>query len=97
MKKLGAAVGILVLVVVAVVVIFAATFNVNKYRWNDPVATGKRLGRSVVLGDMGLKIFPPRFRVENLAIADDRRFNSECTFHQGARIGCLRPAGTPAA
>jgi len=80
MKRLGAIVGILVLVIVVAVVIFAATFNVNKYRGTIQSQLEKRLGRSVVLGDMGLKLFPPRFRVEDLVIADDRSFNPDVPF-----------------
>src|SRR5882757_6315114 len=80
MRRLGIIAGAIFLIVVVAVVIFAATFDVNRYRGTIQAQLEKRLGRPVVLGDMGLKLFPPRFRVQNLAIADDPRFSSDAPF-----------------
>src|SRR6267378_7168530 len=80
MRKFGIIVGIVVLIMVVAVLIFAATFDVNKYRGTVQAQLESRLGRPVVLGDMGLSFFPPRFRVENLAIADDPRFSPDAPF-----------------
>ena len=80
MRRVGIGIGIFILVVVAVLLIFAATFDVNKYHGTIQSELEKRLGRSVTLGNMHLSVFPPRFRVENVAIADDPRFSPEAPF-----------------
>jgi len=80
MRRLGIITGVIFLVVVVAVAIFAATFDVNKYRGTIQSQLEKRLGRPVLLGDMGLSLFPPRFRVQNLAIADDSRFSPDAPF-----------------
>ena len=80
MRKIGIALGIIILVVVVGVLIFAATFDVNRYRGTIQSELEKRLGRQVNLGDMHLRLFPPRFGVEDLAIADDPRFSPDAPF-----------------
>src|SRR5436190_3509859 len=80
MRKLGIIVGVIFLVIVAAVVIFAATFDVNRYRGTVQSQLEQRLYRPVELGEMGLKLFPPRFRVQNLAIADDPAFSRDAPF-----------------
>jgi AsmA protein len=79
-RKVIVALGIIVLVVVVGAMIFAATFDVNKYRGTIQAELQKRLGRPVNLGDMHLKVFPPRFGVQDLAIADDPRFSPDAPF-----------------
>src|SRR5205814_9318414 len=80
MRRVGIIIaGILGIVVIAVLV-FAATFNVNKYRGTIQSQLQKHLGRSVTLGDMHLRVFPPRFRVQDLAIADDTNFSADTPF-----------------
>ena len=71
MRKVGITIGIIVLILVLAVVMFAATFNVNRYRGTIQSQLEKRLNRTVALGDMHLGIFPPLLQVQNLAIADD--------------------------
>lgn len=80
MRKAAIAVGIFVVAIVAILLIFAARFNVNQYHGTIQAELQKRLGRPVILGDMHLNLFPPRFRVENLAIADDPAFSPEAPF-----------------
>ena len=80
MRRLAIIAGVIFLVIVVAVAIFAATFDVNKYRGTIQSQLEKRLGRPVLLGDMGLSLFPPRFRVQNLAIADDSRFSPDAPF-----------------
>lgn len=80
MRKLGIILGIVFLVAVVAVAVFAATFDVNKYRGTIQSQLEKRLGRPVLLGEMGLSFFPPRFRVQNLAITDDPRFSPDAPF-----------------
>jgi AsmA protein len=86
MRKVALAVGIIILIIVVAAVVFAATFNVNKYRGTIQSELEKRLGRQVTLGDMHLSVFPPRFRVQNLAIADDPRLKSEKPFVQAQEL-----------
>ncbi len=80
MRKFGLALGILVLIAVVAAVVFAATFDVNKYRGTIQSELQKRLGRPVILGNMQLRLFPPRFGVQDLAIADDARFSPDAPF-----------------
>ena len=80
MRRFGIILGIILLVVVVVVAVFAATFDVNRYRRSIRSQLEKQLGRQVVLGDMSLSFFPPRFRVQNLAISDDPRFSPDAPF-----------------
>ena len=80
MRRIAIAIGIVVLVIVAGAAIFVATFDVNKYRGTIQSELQKRLDRSVTLGNMRLKLFPPRFGVQDLAIADDPRFSPDAPF-----------------
>jgi len=80
MRRFGIIVGVVCLVLLVGTAIFVATFDVNKYRGTIQAELEKRLGRTVVLGDMGLSLFPPRFRVQNLAIADDPSFSPDAPF-----------------
>lgn len=73
-------VGIFVVLVVAILLIFAATFNVNQYRGTIQSELEKRVGRSVSLGDMHLSVFPPRLRVQDPTIAEDSHFNTGTPF-----------------
>lgn len=86
MRKVLVAFGIIILVIVVAVVVFAATFNVNRYRGTIQSELQKRLGRNVTLGDMHLSVFPPRFRVNDLVIADDPAFNSQKPFVQAQEL-----------
>ena len=80
MRKTAIALGILVLVAIVAVAVFAVTFDVNKYHATIQDQLEKRLARPVNLGDMHLRLFPPRFQVQDLAIADDPRFSPEAPF-----------------
>jgi uncharacterized protein involved in outer membrane biogenesis len=86
MRKLGIAIGILILLVVVGVGIFAATFDVNRYHGLIQSELQQRLGRQVTLGEMHLGIVPPRFRVQDIAIADDSAFNSQIPFVQAKEL-----------
>jgi AsmA protein len=83
-------VGIIAAVVVGVIVIglgaFLALFNPNDYRGVIQSQLEQALGRKVQLGDMSLGIFPLRFRVKNISIADDPHFGSKRPFLQAAEL-----------
>ncbi len=80
MRRIGIIIGILALIVIAAVVFAAATFNVNSYRQTIQSQLQKRLGRSVRLGEMHLRIFPLRFSAKDLAVADDPSFSPDQAF-----------------
>ncbi|MFL6463751.1 MAG: AsmA family protein, partial [Bryobacteraceae bacterium] len=80
MRRVGIIIAGIVGLLVIAALVFAATFNVNKYRGTIQSQLQKHLGRSVTLGDMHLRVFPPRFRVQDLAIADDTNFSADTPF-----------------
>jgi AsmA protein len=79
MRKVLIGVGVFIVLVIAGLLIFVATFDVNQYRGSIQSQMEKRLDRKVTLGDMHLSLFPPRFRVQNVQISDDSKF-SEAPF-----------------
>ena len=87
MRKFVVALSIFVVLVVAGLLVFAATFNVNKYRGTIQSKLEKRLGRPATLGEMHLGIFPPRFRVQNPVIDDDPRFSPDAPFIKAQEMG----------
>src|SRR2546428_13078383 len=86
MRKVVIVIGIIILLIMVAAVVFAATFDVNKYRGTIQTELEKRLGRQVTLGDMHLSLLPPSFRVQSLAIADDPRLRSEKPFVQAQEL-----------
>ncbi len=80
MRRALIGVGIFIVVVIAGLLIFAATFDVNRYRGTIQSQLEQHLGRQVALGDMHLSLFPPRFRVENLAVSEDPQFSKDVAF-----------------
>ena len=80
MRRALIGVGIFIVVVIAGLLIFVATFDVNRYRGTIQSELQQRLGRQVALGDMHLSLFPPRFRVENPTISDDPQFSKDVAF-----------------
>jgi AsmA protein len=80
MRKVGVVIGVLVVLIVGALLVFVVTFDVNEYRGTIQTQLQQQLGRSVTLGDMHLKLFPPSLTVQNLAIADDPAFNREAPF-----------------
>src|SRR5207244_11394172 len=86
MRKVAIVIGIIILIIIVAAVVFAATFDVNKYRGTIQSELEKRLGRQVTLGDTHLSLLPPSFRVQSLAIADDPRLRSEKPFVQAQEL-----------
>jgi len=86
MRKAFLIIGIIVVVVIAAVLIFVATFDVNQYHAKIQSELQQRLGRQVSLGDMHLGIFPLRFEVQSVSIADDPRFNAQKPFVQAQQL-----------
>ncbi len=76
MRKIAIVIGIIVIVLVAAAGIFVATFNPNDYRGTVQSKLEQQLDRKVTLGNMELGLFPLRFKVFNLAVADDQKFGT---------------------
>src|SRR5215813_7178596 len=86
MRKAIIGIGIVLLLIIVAVGIFVATFNPNSYRGTIQTKLEEQLNRKVQLGDMSLGIFPPRFRVANLSIAEDTGFKSNQPFVQTGEL-----------
>jgi AsmA protein len=76
MRKIVIVIGIVVAVIAIAVGVFVATFNPNDYRGTIQSKLELQLDRKVTLGNMELGLFPLRFRVFNLGIAEDPKFGS---------------------
>jgi AsmA protein len=79
-RKSFIAIGITLLTGIVFVALFLATFDVQQYRGTIQSELQKRIGRPVTLGAMHLKLWPPSFGVQDLAIADDPRFSPDAPF-----------------
>ena len=76
MRKIAIVIGIVVVVVIIVVGVLFATFNPNDYRGTIQTKLEQQLNRKVGLGNMSLGLFPLRFKVADLSIADDPKFSN---------------------
>src|ERR1051326_5051842 len=86
MRKLGY---ILVGIVVVVVVVLLAApmfLDVNQYRGKIQSELQARLGRSVELGEMHLKLLPLRVSADNVTIGEDQRFRTGRPFAQAQAL-----------
>jgi AsmA protein len=82
MRKIAIILGIVVVVVILAVGGFVLSFNPNDYRATVQSKLEQALDRKVTLGNMSLGLFPLRFRVANLTIADDPKFGTNRSFVQ---------------
>jgi AsmA protein len=87
-RKLGIAVLVLIVLLVAAVLIIPHLVDVNQYHSRIQAELQKRLGRPVTLGDMRLSLFPPSFQVQNVTIGEDPRFsfNQSRPFAQAEKL-----------
>jgi len=86
MRKLGY---ILVGIIVVVVVVLLAApmfLDVNQYRGKIQAELQARLGRSVQLGEMHLKLLPLRVSADNVTIGEDQRFRTGHPFAQAQAL-----------
>lgn len=86
MRKVGIVILVIIVILVVAVAIFAATFDVNRYHGVIQSQLEEHLGRQVSLGNMSLGILPPRFRVQNLSIADDPNFSKTKPFVEAQEL-----------
>jgi len=82
MRKIAIVVGVVIVVIVVAVGILLAVFNPNDYRGTIQTKLEQQLDRKVSLGNMSLGLFPLRFKVADLSIADDPKFHSNRAFVQ---------------
>jgi len=87
MRKSLIVVGIIAAVVAVAILIFWATFDINRYRGPIQSNLQERLGRPVTLGVMQLDLLPPRFQVEKVIIGDDPQFGNPRPFIQAEELG----------
>ncbi len=87
MRKVIIAIAVVIVLAVAGLGIFVATFDVNSYHDRIQSELEKQLGRKVQLGQMHLGLFPPKFRVQDLSIADDPSFAAQKPFVQAQELG----------
>ena len=80
MRKLGIAIAVIIVVLIAAVLIIPHLIDVNSYHGQIQSELQKRLGRQVTLGNMSLRLFPPAFDVENTTIAEDPHFATNRAF-----------------
>jgi hypothetical protein len=80
---------ILAVALAAIVVILGAVWlllDPNRFRGDIQARLEQQLGRKVELGEMSLRLFPVRFTVQNVRIAEDSGFKSEFPFTQTDRL-----------
>jgi AsmA protein len=82
MRKLGIAIGIVVVLVLAAVLIIPHIVDVNQYRGQIQSELQQRLGRPVHLGELSLGLFPVRVQASNVVIGEDPSFRSNTPFAQ---------------
>jgi len=75
MRKLGIAILVIVVLVIAAALIVPHVIDINQYHNRIQAELQKRLGRTVTLGEMRLSLFPPSFQVQNPVIGEDSRFS----------------------
>jgi AsmA protein len=86
MRNVGIAIAVIVVVIIVAVAVFAATFDVNRYRNTIQADLTKIVRRDVSLGEMHLDLFPPRFVVRDVTIADDPTFETHRPFVQAQEL-----------
>jgi AsmA protein len=86
-RRICVALSASLLVVLVGITIFVATFDVDKYRGAVQNQLQKGLGRPIKLGNMHVKLFPPRFAVDDLAIFDDPQFSPYAPFLKAEELG----------
>ena len=86
MRKLGIAIVIVVVLIVVALLVVPSFINVNAYHDKIQAELQQKLGRSVSLGTMHLKLLPPKFRVDNVVIGEDPSFSSSRPFAQASEL-----------
>src|SRR5262245_26583882 len=86
MRKFGITL-LIAVVVLAVAALVAPRFiDVNRYHDRIQAELSTKLGRQVSLGHMQLSLLPLSFRVDQLSIADDPKFQSARPFAVASQV-----------
>lgn len=80
MRRLGILIGVAAVVITVILVASFSRFDVNHYRTQIQTEMEQQLGRKVALGNLKLRLLPPRLRAENLTIAEDPDFGGQTPF-----------------
>jgi uncharacterized protein involved in outer membrane biogenesis len=80
MRKLGIAIAVIVVLLIAGALIVPRLIDANQYHEQIQSQLEKRLGRQVTLGKMDLRLFPLAFDVETFTIAEDPHFATNRPF-----------------
>src|SRR5437763_2513540 len=80
MRKLGIALLVIIVLLVAAALIIPHVIDINSYHAQIQSQLEKKLGRQVSLGPMRLSLFPPSFEVSNAVIGEDKNFNTGRSF-----------------
>src|SRR5438874_9249738 len=86
MRKPFASLGVLIALVFIALLVLPSFVNVNQYHDRIQAELQSRLGRRVALGNMRLSLLPPKFRVDNVQVADDPGFSTARPFAQAAQL-----------
>ncbi|HEY2911929.1 MAG TPA: AsmA family protein, partial [Candidatus Angelobacter sp.] len=80
MRKLGIAIAVIVVLLIAGALIVPRLIDANQYHEQIQSQLEKRLGRQVTLGKMDLRLFPLAFDVETFTIAENPQFATNRPF-----------------
>lgn len=80
MHRTAIFIGSCVALVLLVLIISFARFDVGRYRGRVQSELEQQLNRKVILGDMRLRLLPLRLQVENPVIDEDPRFRGQSPF-----------------
>ena len=86
MRKLGIAILVIIVLIVAAALIVPHVININHYRPQIQAELQKRLGRSVTLGEMSLGLLPPSFEVANPVVSESPQFNTGRPFATAEKL-----------
>ncbi len=74
MRKVGIVVVAIIVLIIIALLVAPAFINVDAFRGRIEAELQQRLGRPITLGQMHLRLLPPRFRADNVTIAEDPHF-----------------------
>ena len=74
MRKLGIAILVIVVIVIAASLIVPHLIDINKYHSQIQTELEKKIGRQVSVGEMKLSLFPPSVEVSDPVIGEDKSF-----------------------
>ncbi|HEY2363026.1 MAG TPA: AsmA family protein [Candidatus Angelobacter sp.] len=86
MRKLGIAIAVIVVLLIAGALLVPRLIDVNEYHSQIQSQLEKRLGRQVTLGNMRLRLFPPAFDVETFTIAENPQFATNRPFATAEKL-----------